>query len=240
VKLKNLLLIFLLYANGNNCVYRTVRTKDGEERHEVKYINARLLAMFDWFMHKAPFWSKHIYEKKVPINARKTFAQFVLKTHKDALRDGDFVDIWKNHISLTNDAVTTSTADSVISKMMTPRRVSSDVGTGAGAGVAGALLGLARAAGALESSQGGDVGVEKQARSLIGTGAASPAPSTPSRAPGAGRTRGGGTPSPAKIDANPVGNASSSPGRRRGGVGTPSPTKGARAGTMSPAKRGGH
>ena len=80
----------MLYANGNKTFDRTVATKDGEERVEVKYISPRLLAMFDWFMHKAPFWSKHIYEKKVTPNARKTFAQFVLKTHKDALRNGDF------------------------------------------------------------------------------------------------------------------------------------------------------
>ena len=184
-------------------------TKDGEERVEVKYISPRLLAMFDWFMHKAPFWSKHIYEKKVTPNARKTFAQFVLKTHKDALRNGDFADIWKNHLSLTKGAATTTT-DSVISKMMTPKR---DVADGAGAGAdgaevaagAGALRGLARAAAAApsDSSQGS---------------AASAAPSTPSSAG--------------------VGNAPISPGRRRAG-GTPSPTKGARKATPSPAKGAG-
>jgi hypothetical protein len=211
-----------------------VKTRDGEDRVEVKYINHHLLALFDWFMHKAPFWSKHIYEKKVPLNARKTFAQYVLKTHKDALKDGDFADIWKNHISLTDGAVTTS--DSVISKMMTPRRDAADVGTGAGAG--GALRGLARAAEALERSQDCVVGVEKQARSSIGTGAASPAPSTPSKDPGAARTRGGGTPSPAKEAAKAAGKASSSPGRRRGG-GTPSPSKRRGAETKSPAKGGG-
>ena len=212
--------------NDHKCFDRTVKTKGGEERVEVKYINARLLSMFDWFMHKAPFWSKHIYEKKVPSNARKTFAEFVLKTHKDTVRNGDFAEIWKNYLSFTNGAVPTPT-DSVISKMMTPRRVDVDVGTGAGAGAAGALRARSAGAGALQSSQG---------EALTRT---SPAPSTPSKAPGAGRSRGGGTPSPGKDAANVVGKIASSPGRRRGKETTPSPAKGTRAGTKSPAKLAG-
>ena len=169
--------------------------------------------MFDWFMHKAPFWSKHIYEKKVTPNARKTFAQFVLKTHKDALRNGDFADIWKNHLSLTKGAATTTT-DSVISKMMTPKR---DVADGAGAGAdgaevaagAGALRGLARAAAAAASLSA--------AHSTPSSAGVGNAPISP------GRRRAGGTPSPTK-------------GARKA---TPSPAKGARKATPSPAKSAG-
>ena len=189
-------------------------TKDGEERVEVKYISPRLLAMFDWFMHKAPFWSKHIYEKKVTPNARKTFAQFVLKTHKDALRNGDFADIWKNHLSLTKGAATTTT-DSVISKMMTPKRDAAD-GAEVAAG-AGALRGLARAAAAASLSA---------------------APSTPSRAGvgnapiSPGRRRAGGTPSPTKGARK----ATPSPAKSAGQA-TPSPAKGVTAATTSPSGR---
>ena len=208
--------------------------KDGEERVEVKYISPRLLAMFDWFMHKAPFWSKHIYEKKVIPNARKTFAQFVLKTHKDALRNGDFADIWKNHLSLTKGAATTTT-DSVISKMMTPKR---DVADGAGAGADGAEV--AAGAGALRGGL---------ARAAAAAASLSAAHSTPSRAGvgnapiSPGRRRAGGTPSPTKgarkatpSPAKGAGKATPSPAKGAGQA-TPSPGKGVTAATTSPSGR---
>ena len=198
-------------------------TKDGEERVEVKYISPRLLAMFDWFMHKAPFWSKHIYEKKVPLSARKIFTEYALKTHKDALRDGDFFDVWKNHLSFAKGAATTTT-DSVISKMMTPKR---DVADGAGAGADGAEV--AAGAGALRGGL---------ARAAAAAASLSAAHSTPSRAGvgnapiSPGRRRAGGTPSPTKGARK----ATPSPAKSAGQA-TPSPAKGVTAATTSPSGR---
>jgi len=76
--------------------------------------------MFDWFMHKSPFWSKHIYEKKVPVQARKSFAQFVKKAHEEAMVNDDFAEIWMSHLSLPS-VHDTDKNDDVIAKLMGAR-----------------------------------------------------------------------------------------------------------------------
>jgi hypothetical protein len=95
--------------------------------------------MFDWFMHKAPFWSKHIYEKKVPLQARKTFAQFVLKANKEVMQNDEFAEIWMSHLSLSS-VHDTDKNDDVIAKLMgskvapsacAEKRVKSSMATGA-------------------------------------------------------------------------------------------------------------
>jgi len=55
-------------------------------------ISVKLLVLFDYLMHKSPYWSSFNYEKRVPEQVRISFLDIVERAHNQghAELEGDF------------------------------------------------------------------------------------------------------------------------------------------------------
>ena len=53
------------------------------ESNQVYWLSPRLMALLDYFMHKAPYWSVQNYEKRVDEGVRVAFLQHVERIHAD-------------------------------------------------------------------------------------------------------------------------------------------------------------
>ena len=47
-----------------------------------KYFSVKLLSLFDYMLHKSPYWSYSNYDKRVPDAVRTSFMEVVANQHK--------------------------------------------------------------------------------------------------------------------------------------------------------------
>ena len=58
--------------------------KGNAESIKVHWFSPRLISLLDYFMHKAPYWSVHNYEKRLDEDVRESFMRHAMKVHSDS------------------------------------------------------------------------------------------------------------------------------------------------------------
>ncbi len=53
------------------------------ESVKVYWLSLRLISLLDYFMHNAPYWSVHTYEKRMDEGVHTAFLQHVEQVHAD-------------------------------------------------------------------------------------------------------------------------------------------------------------